>query len=1236
MSSIITAIPAVLLLKRLRYYCYGNYFEQYFLDADAALRDLGPWCADYIWHSFYKALRKRSPDEEALKKYTDKLTSEDDRSRLKRAISIISHHRFDLPSIDLNFISPKVMKLLEILTKFITQMPKDGFRGMVFVDRRKYAFSLVKLINKLPTMREIIRCRAMIGSGTSLLGDYKMSFKERQNAVDAFRNGDINLLITTTVGEEGLDIPACNVVIRFSFFDTLRAYIQSRGRARHSQSAYIIMQERGNAEQMKLLRQIRRHEGEMEIWCSQRSTKQQQSGDSDSDDTNDEADPFDTKDLEKYQYIEPSTGARITDTSAISLIYAYCQQLPRDIYCKPTPQWDFNEVSEANFVCNLTLPNNAHIRHVPGEVTRSKARAKRLVAFRACMELHKLGGLTEHLMPIKLNNDKNELAELEAATDDNKAFSGTIKTFPRKIPEIWLPKPLDGAGEWYMQTLVLETSQSNELYRPMVIATRQRLPDGLDGIQLFLDKNVTGTIRLIPWPRPVLLELDMLISGVRFMSTLFHSILRKEFDYQAVGYLLFPLLASANPTVVESCSIKHIDWDQIINAKNPQTSGHSSSLLELLTSRDYVYEEDTLVIDTCKHSQYYEVVNIRHDLSPTCNLAKNRDDEASMITLKQELMKKYKYCVSKTNQPLLEVKWIKSKRFNYLDPVEKPTKHDTEKNPSTIGNYAVPEACRLSPLKASVFRMGSLMPSFLYRLETALLAVEYGRRFDLCTTLPYLSCALTLPTVHVRNNYERLEMLGDSILKIMTSTSLFIEHSADSEAFLHVRRRNIICNRELCKNAIDRNSYAYMISKSFTRKWIPHGFAVKTQTNVLSNNKEIEGEEVEVEEEVEEEEMIDISVADTDEIEEFTIISNDGSVLELNEARVAYYHPLSEKMLADVIEASLGASVASYNEDAALQCAIKMGVPLIGSPSRWSAFKELLPPPPEFPEDTIYTVNVKAVESILGYTFKHSAYLVEAFTHGSAQAPITKCYQRLEYLGDAVLDYLVVDLYYHRYPELDPGGISEIKDATVSNEFLSTICVLLKLHHYLDHFSDPLARDIDEFTARLTERRAKLKDKGEYWRGLKSPKVMGDLVESSLGAIYLDSGFDLDVTRKAFNRLIRPLIDDRIAPGKVNVSPKCRFTKTVQKYGCNLFKFAKNESLVNGMHLAAITVHGHTIMEALGESSKQATIQVASDFLDQWDAGKHEELMEHCDCLAKRLNVKARKEQLAEEKLQEC
>lgn len=54
----------------------------------------------------------------------------------------------------------------------------------------------------------------------------------------------VNLLVATSVAEEGLDIRQCNVVIRFDLAKTVLAYIQSRGRARKPGSDYILMVER--------------------------------------------------------------------------------------------------------------------------------------------------------------------------------------------------------------------------------------------------------------------------------------------------------------------------------------------------------------------------------------------------------------------------------------------------------------------------------------------------------------------------------------------------------------------------------------------------------------------------------------------------------------------------------------------------------------------------------------------------------------------------------------------------------------------------------------------------------------------------------------------------------------------------------------------------------------------------------------------------------------------------------
>src|SRR5260370_24745512 len=69
-----------------------------------------------------------------------------------------------------------------------------------------------------------------------------MHFKRQRDIVAQFRSGSLNLVVATDVAEEGLDLQACNVIIRFDPLKTVVGYIQSRGRARRPDSVYIVMQ----------------------------------------------------------------------------------------------------------------------------------------------------------------------------------------------------------------------------------------------------------------------------------------------------------------------------------------------------------------------------------------------------------------------------------------------------------------------------------------------------------------------------------------------------------------------------------------------------------------------------------------------------------------------------------------------------------------------------------------------------------------------------------------------------------------------------------------------------------------------------------------------------------------------------------------------------------------------------------------------------------------------------------
>lgn len=79
----------------------------------------------------------------------------------------------------------------------------------------------------------------MVGTSASTAKD--MSSKKQDKILRKFRNHEFNLLIATSVVEEGLDVPRCNLVVRFDFPMTFQSYVQSKGRARAKDSFYIML-----------------------------------------------------------------------------------------------------------------------------------------------------------------------------------------------------------------------------------------------------------------------------------------------------------------------------------------------------------------------------------------------------------------------------------------------------------------------------------------------------------------------------------------------------------------------------------------------------------------------------------------------------------------------------------------------------------------------------------------------------------------------------------------------------------------------------------------------------------------------------------------------------------------------------------------------------------------------------------------------------------------------------------
>ena len=125
------------------------------------------------------------------------------------------------------------------------------------------------------------------------------------------------------------------------------------------------------------------------------------------------------------------------------------------------------------------------------------------------------------------------------------------------------------------------------------------------------------------------------------------------------------------------------------------------------------------------------------------------------------------------------------------------------------------------------------------------------------------------------------------------------------------------------------------------------------------------------------------------------------------------------------------------------------------------------------------------LEKICKYRFKNRQYLIQAFTHRSISNQPRQNYERLEFLGDAVIDIVVSRELMREFPEGDEGILTQKRSALVQKTFLATMGQLLKLLDFVQI----------ESTVDLKEEKIAVKQSA-------------NLFEALVGAIYLDGGIE--------------------------------------------------------------------------------------------------------------------------------
>lgn len=142
--------------------------------------------------------------------------------------------------------NPKMAKLQSTL---LEQFGTAGSKGILFCKTRKSTHCLHDWLLNNPALQQArIKAAILTGAGN---GSNYMTQNEQKETIRKFREGSLNLLISTSVAEEGLDIPECNLVVRYGLLTNEIAQQQASGRARASNSVYSVVAQAGGREERR-------------------------------------------------------------------------------------------------------------------------------------------------------------------------------------------------------------------------------------------------------------------------------------------------------------------------------------------------------------------------------------------------------------------------------------------------------------------------------------------------------------------------------------------------------------------------------------------------------------------------------------------------------------------------------------------------------------------------------------------------------------------------------------------------------------------------------------------------------------------------------------------------------------------------------------------------------------------------------------------------------------------------
>ncbi|XP_020580814.1 endoribonuclease Dicer homolog 2a-like [Phalaenopsis equestris] len=817
------------------------------------------------------------------------------------------------------------------------------------------------------------------------------------------------------------------------------------------------------------------------------------------------------QDIENNSYRVETTGSVVNVNSSVALIYFYCSRLPSDGYFKPHPRFEIDEESN---ICTLLLPKSSPLKSV--RVEGSCSMIKQIACLEACKKLHQIGALSDHLVPVldeameDLNNGGYETGVFE---EDNY--------FPAELVSSW--SSFCSVGLYHCYKISMSSVDLENFKGEILLVVKCDLGSDFCSNSFNFETSQGSVIVEVDYFGSIHLDRDQVVRARRFQVSVLSLLIDQDYDkflnalhvcmenaFEAVVYLLIPSVLGG------------IDWGCVNSPtffvengmQHPKRCCCKKSVAQLIQIKNSCICRCMLhhsVVYTPHNERIYCVTGILDEMDMNSSF-KLRNGQ--ITTYSKYFLTRHGIRLKTRGGPLLAARRLQNVQ-NFLlrrtNCTEKASGHRFVELPAEIC------VVLMSPISINTLKTFAFIPSVMHRFQCMLLAARLkNRQLKHCTEYAAISPLKVLEAITTKKcreefSLESLETVGDSFLKYVASRYLFKMYEHYHQGLLTKKREKIISNSVLCSLGRTKNLSGFIRMEEYEPKqWV------------------IPGE-------------------NSDSRMSFSSIMALPNIYSIGKRFI------KSKVIADSVEALIGTYLIAAGEVQTLFYLKWLGLEI-------NDHEEKIVGSPVLQNPKFY-VNIKDLQLLLKYEFRNPSLLVEALTHGSYQvSDIPRCYQRLEFLGDAVLDYLITLHLYNSYPGATPGLLTDLRSASVNNDCYAHAAAKVGLNKHILHASPELHRHMTFYLNNIT--RSFSGSSCGWEAGVALPKVLADVIESIAGAIYLDSGCNEKIVWNS----IRPLLEPLVSPDTLEIHPVRELEEL-----CSQKSYTKSFSSVCSGGLATVT-----------------------------------------------------------------